>query len=131
MADKENKEGKEKKVEKDGSSKKKKKEKTEEKNEPEWEELDASIIKGRLVLTDEQKEILEQFKVNVADCKRPYHDDGELCRWLVAREWDLKKATFMFTESMKWRTQEVCNTSEHLALAYQSLRRFLSSSVLS
>jgi len=72
----------------------------------EWEEIDTSIIKGRLIINDEQKEILEEFKVLVKDIKKPHHNDGELCRWLVARNWDLKKAHFMFTESMKWREKE-------------------------
>jgi len=81
-----------------------------EKEGDEWEELDPSVIKGRLILNDEQKAKLEEFKAQVKDCTRPYHDDGELTRWLVAREWDLKKAVAMFTESMKWRTKEGIDT---------------------
>jgi len=76
----------------------------------EWEPLETSIIKGPVVLTEEQQQKLNTFKEAVKDIKRPYHDDGELCRWLVAREWDLDKATFMFTESMKWRDKEHIDT---------------------
>jgi len=76
----------------------------------EWIELDRSVIKGRLVMTEEQQDLLKEFKELVKDIKKPWHDDGELTRWLVARDWDLKKATYMFTESMKWRNKENIDT---------------------
>ncbi|XP_074643833.1 retinal-binding protein-like isoform X2 [Tubulanus polymorphus] len=54
--------------------------------------------------SDKEAFALKQFKDNVKDVlDRDKYDDYELRKWLIARSWDVKKASEMFRDSLKFR----------------------------
>lgn len=56
---------------------------------------------------EEKKKKLEEMK---KEAKEYIGDDDDftLVRFLIARQWDVKKATEMYTASKKWRNKMVC-----------------------
>ncbi|XP_046560248.1 SEC14-like protein 2 [Haliotis rubra] len=56
-------------------------------------------------LSQNQKDILEQFKNTVKDILKPEHDDYYVLRWLRARSFDLKKSETMIRNDYAWRKQ--------------------------
>ncbi|KAK7499112.1 hypothetical protein BaRGS_00009659 [Batillaria attramentaria] len=58
------------------------------------------ILKAK---TPKEKAALEQFKERVADIRKPDHDDYELYKWLIAREYNVSKAEEMYRNSMAYR----------------------------
>lgn len=74
-----------------------------------WVSVDPGVLPPLYsldTLTEEQKQKVIQFKAG--DAKpflKPIHTDLYLLRWLMARSWDVDKATSMFIASMKWREE--------------------------
>ena len=61
-------------------------------------------------LTASQASKLEKLKENAQDIWLPKFDDFYMCRWLRAREWDVKKAEKMLRDTMEWRKKNGIDT---------------------
>jgi len=62
------------------------------------------------LLTEKQARTIQEFRESVADILQPHHDDHYLRRWLVARDYDLKKAENMIRCNTEWRKQHKMDT---------------------
>lgn len=78
-----------------------------------WQPVPTSILPPlfkREDLTDEQEAKFKAFKTGRAKEYIKKQHDLDLLRWLLARQWDVEKATDMFINSMKWREEQEVDT---------------------
>jgi hypothetical protein len=54
-----------------------------------------------------EKKALSEFRELTVDWAQPTDSDWYLSRFLVARRWDVTRATELFITAMKWRKEEV------------------------
>lgn len=57
--------------------------------------------------TDKEKDAIKTMREQCAKHIKPEHTDWYLSRFLIARKWDMAKATELFNNAMKWREEEV------------------------
>lgn len=56
---------------------------------------------------EKEKNAIKEFREKCGDKVKPGHSDWYLARFLIARKWDMGKATELFINAMKWREEEV------------------------
>jgi len=61
-------------------------------------------------LNEKQAEAFQQFRELVKDCKLHDNSDSYLLRWLIARNFDVKKAEDMLRASLEWRKKYKVNS---------------------
>jgi hypothetical protein len=66
------------------------------------------------LLSSEQKQVLNIFRRKIdplpeVETNRDYVEDSVLINFLVARDWDIPKATKMLISALQWRTKRLCH----------------------